>query len=79
MWCANINLLHQHGLRISYLKSIQTFDVHFELVPTQSLLFQYRIKVRWNQDIHVLYSIRRPSFAGHPEWSDFSLVLMAID
>lgn len=53
MWYANINLLHQHGPRISYLKSIQTFDVHFESVHTQSLLFQYRIKIRLNWDVHV--------------------------
>lgn len=55
MQYANINLLHQQRLRINYVKSKQSFDVHFESVHTYSLLFQYRIKVRLNQDVHVLY------------------------
>lgn len=72
-------MLHQHAPRISYLKSIQTFDVHFEAVHTQPFLLQCRIKVRLNRDVHVLYSIRRPSFTDSPERSDFSPVLMAMD
>lgn len=31
---ANINLLHQQRLRINYVKSKQSFDVHFESVHT---------------------------------------------
>lgn len=53
IWYANINLLHQHEPRIGYLKSIQTFDVHFESVHTQPVLFQYRIKVGLNRNIHM--------------------------
>lgn len=80
MQYGNMNLLHQQGLRINYIKSKQSFDVHFESVQTQSLLFNTELKSGWIR-MYMCYidSIRRPSFAGNPEWSDFSPVLMAID
>lgn len=62
MQYGNMNLLHQQGLRIKYVKSKQSFDVHFESVQAQSLLFQYRIKVRLNQDVHVLYRQHKEAF-----------------